>query len=57
MIFIVIVIFFSRDGSGKPLFLNSIFSWTKRATKGSSFMDLEKNNLKIKLATYSAICF
>jgi hypothetical protein len=30
-----------------------IFSWRKKATKGSSFFDLEKNNKTNKLAMQS----
>ena len=34
-----------------------IFSWQKRATKGSSFFDLEKSNKTKKLVTKSGISF
>jgi len=33
---------FSPDGSEKPGDKKITFSWQKRATKGSSFYDLEK---------------
>jgi len=34
-----------------------IFSWEKKATKGSSFFGLEKNNKTKKLGTESRISF
>jgi hypothetical protein len=34
-----------------------IFSWQKKATKGSSFFDVEKNNKTNKLAMESGISF
>ena len=44
-LYFFLVLGHSRDGSGKPFFINRIFSCTKRATGRSSFLCLEKNDL------------
>jgi len=46
-------VFPSPDSSGKPFAGWCIFSWQKKATGGSSFCALEKNNKTKKLGTDS----